>query len=136
MLHQLILTLTFLFISAVAYTQKTIDLSKNKTAEEDTSNYKEVEILHADKLQFNTLADGTQIRKLIGAVEMKHDSTLMYCDSAYIYSKTNTVDAWGHIHINNNDSVHAYSNTLKYDGNTRLAKLIGNARLEDGSKTL
>ncbi|MCB0537341.1 MAG: OstA-like protein [Chitinophagales bacterium] len=135
MLQKFFFTFSLIFLGVFLFAQKTVDLSTND-AKEDTSSYKEVEIIHADKLQFNTLPSGVQIRKLVGNVELKHDSTLMYCDSAYIYTQTNTVDAWGHIHINNNDSIHAYSNTLKYDGNTRKAKLIGNARLEDGSKTL
>jgi lipopolysaccharide transport protein LptA len=107
-----------------------------KTNAKDTIKYKEVEIIHADKLAFNTLADGAQIRKLVGNVSLKHDSTLMHCDSAYIYKVSNTVDAWGNIHIEENDSIHAYSKTLKYDGNLRKAQLIGDARIEDGSKTL
>lgn len=118
-----------------AHAQGVVNLQTSKNPS-DTSNYKEVEILHADKLAFNTLADGSQIRKLVGNVSLKHDSTLMYCDSAYIYKASNTVDAWGHIHIQENDSIHAYSKTLKYDGNTKKAQLIGDARIEDGSKTL
>jgi lipopolysaccharide transport protein LptA len=109
---------------------------KTSSNPKDTTKFKEVEILHADKLEFNTLPDGAQIRKLVGNVSLKHDSTLMYCDSAYIYKVTNTVDAWGHIHIQENDSIHAYSDTLKYDGNLKKAVLIGKARIEDGSKTL
>ena len=125
----LLLSVTF------SHAQKVVNL-QTSTSTKDTTQYKEVEILHADKLAFNTLADGSQIRKLVGNVSLKHDSTLMYCDSAYIYKATNTVDAWGNIHIQENDSIHAYSETLKYDGNTRKAQLIGDARIEDGSKTL
>ena len=115
--------------------QKPVNLQTNPNPN-DSTKYKEVEILHADKLEFNTLPDGSQIRKLVGNVSLKHDSTLMYCDSAYIYKVSNTVDAWGHIHLQENDSIHAYSNTLKYDGNIKLAHLIGDARIEDGRKTL
>jgi lipopolysaccharide transport protein LptA len=129
---QFVLPLFFVFgLNA----QETFDLSST-SSKDDTSNYKEVEILHADKLAFNTLADGSQIRKLVGSVSLKHDSTLMFCDSAYIYKANNTVKAWGHVHITQKDSIHAYSNTMNYDGKTKNAELIGNARLEDGNKTL
>lgn len=124
-----------LFFCSWLTAQETFDLSTSDS-KQDTSNYKEVEILHADKLAFNTLEDGSQIRKLVGDVAMKHDSTLMYCDSAYIYKANNTVKAWGHIHIQQKDSVHAYSNSMNYDGKTKKAELIGDARLEDGNKTL
>jgi lipopolysaccharide export system protein LptA len=99
-------------------------------------NTKEVEILNADKLQFKTLDDGTSVRKLVGNVRLKHENTLMFCDSAYMYKETNTLDAFGRVHIIENDSIHAYSNLLKYNGNTKLARLIGNARLEDGDMKL
>lgn len=127
--------LVFIFLSSSAFAQQSVDLSAEEGTS-DTSSYKEVEILHADKLQFNTLEDGSQIRKLVGAVQMKHDSTLMFCDSAYIFKVNNTVKAWGHVHIQEKDSIHAYSNSLNYDGKTKKAELIGDARLEDGDKTL
>lgn len=114
--------------------QTTFNLSsKDKN---DTTGYTEVEIIHADKLEFNTLEDGSQIRKLVGDVNLKHDSTLMFCDSAYIFKATNKVNAWGNIHIQEKDSIHAYSNSLVYDGKTKNAELIGDARLEDGNKIL
>jgi lipopolysaccharide export system protein LptA len=97
---------------------------------------KEVEIINADKLQFKTLEDGSSVRKLVGNVKLKHENTLMFCDSAYMYKETNTLDAFGNVHIIENDSIHAYSNLLKYNGNTKLARLIGNARLIDGDMKL
>lgn len=121
------------FSSLVA--QEIFDLS-NAEDSQDTSSYTEVEILHADKLEFNTLEDGSQIRKLVGAVQLKQDSTLMFCDSAYIYKVDNTVKAWGNIHIQEKDSIHAYSNSLNYNGKTKTAELIGDARMKDGNKIL
>lgn len=129
------LVLLFSIVGSVLKAQTTFNLS-SQTEESDTAQYKEVEILHADKLEFNTLEDGSQIRKLVGQVSLKHDSTLMFCDSAYIFKANNTVKAWGHIHIQEKDSIHAYSNSLNYDGKTKKAELIGDARLEDGGKTL
>jgi len=102
----------------------------------DTSNVKEVEILHADKLEFNTNEDGTQVRKLVGAVELQHETTYMSCDSAYLYKELNLVNAWGHIHIIDNDSIHAYSNSLIYEGNNKKAQLIGDAKIVDSTNTL
>ena len=69
------LLLFFLFVANYSLAQETFNLSTSSNAN-DTSAYKEVEIIHADKLEFNTLEDGSQIRKLVGAVELKHDSTL------------------------------------------------------------
>lgn len=97
---------------------------------------REVEIINADKLQFQAQPDGSSVRKLVGNVQLKHENSLMFCDSALLYKETNTVDAYGRIRIIENDSLNIYSNMLKYNGNTKLARLIGNARMEDGEKVL
>lgn len=129
----LLLLLLAAHINASSQNSKTIIIPGTN---QDSSSTKEVEILHADKLEFNTLANGEQLRKLVGSVSLKHENTLMFCDSAYLYKETNKVDAWGHIHIQENDSINAYSDILYYDGKTKTAELVENARLEDGNKTL
>ncbi|MEZ4979899.1 MAG: OstA-like protein, partial [Chitinophagales bacterium] len=135
MVSKFILLFSMLVVHTYAFSQNpsTIIIPGSKP---DSTSTKEVEIIHADKLEFNTLANGEQLRKLVGSVALKHENTLMFCDSAYLYKETNKVDAWGHIHIQENDSIHAYSDILYYDGKTKNAELIKNARLEDGNKTL
>lgn len=133
--------ITFLilfFCSNLLFAQNPIISNSSKATPKatDTTQVKEVEIIHADKLEFNTKADGTQVRKLVGAVELKHENTLMTCDSAYLYKEINLVNAWGNIHIIDNDSVHAYSNSLIYEGNSKKAQLIGDAKIIDNNKTL
>ena len=34
---------------------------------------------------------------LRGNVVFRHDNALMYCDSAYFYEQTNSLDAFGHV---------------------------------------
>lgn len=105
----------------------------NSFAQNDTtvSNTKEVEIIHADKLQFYTDDEGNPIRKMVGNVELKQDSTYMFCDSAFLKKEKNIVDMYGHVRITDGDSIEATSNKLNYDGNEKKAKLIGDARLTD-----
>lgn len=86
---------------------------------------KKVEILHADELKGNT-----QVRKLKGNVKMKHGDVYMDCDSAYIYSEKNLVDAWGHVYIHQGD-LQIFADSLKYNGESRIADLYGNVRLID-----
>lgn len=100
-------------------------------AQTDTTSKKEVEIIHADKLQFYTDTEGNPIRKMVGNVQLKQDSTFMYCDSAFLKKEKNTVDMFGNVKITDGDSITATSNQLNYDGNTKKAKLIGNAKLTD-----
>lgn len=102
-------------------------------AQTDTTAKREVEIIHADKLQFYTDEQGNPIRKMVGNVRLKQDSTLMFCDSAFLKKEKNIVDMYGSVKITDGDSITATSDKLNYDGNTKKAKLIGNAKLTDSS---
>lgn len=73
---------------------------------------------------------------LIGDVQFRHDKALMYCDSAYFYSKSNTLNAYSNVRMVQGDSLFVYGDVLYYDGNTRLARLRNNVRMENGKATL
>ena len=87
-----------------------------------------IEILNANVLEYEEVG-GLKIKKLIGDVQLKHDDALMFCDSAYIYSNTNTMDAYGHVRILQGDSLQMFGDSLKYNGNTKVAILRGEIRL-------
>ena len=57
----------------------------------------------ARNLQFDQerIADA-QILK--GDVIFRHEDALMYCDSAYFYEKTNSLDAFGHVRFVQGDT--------------------------------
>ncbi|MBC9931864.1 OstA-like protein [Chitinophaga qingshengii] len=94
-----------------------------------------IEILGADTLQIIE-KDTINVTRFIGHARFKQGTTLFFCDSAIKNNKTNIVDAYGNVHINQADSVHIYGNYLNYDGNTRIAILRENARLTDGKVTI
>ncbi len=85
---------------------------------------KKIEIIKAGSLKFaDNIADGA--KRLIGDVQFKHEDTFMYCDSAYFYSD-NSLDAFGHIRIEQNDGVKLYGDFLKYSGIDKLAVIKKN----------
>ncbi|MFX1707039.1 OstA-like protein [Chitinophaga sp. CC14] len=94
-----------------------------------------IEIIHADTLIMNE-KDSISVTRFIGNAVFKQGTTLFNCDSAVKNNKTNIIDAYGHIHINQADSVHIYGNYLNYDANTRIALLRENAKLTDGKVTI
>jgi lipopolysaccharide export system protein LptA len=95
---------------------------------------KKIEIIHAGALKFtNDIGNGAQ--RLIGDVQFKHDNVLMFCDSAYFY-KDNSLDAFGHVHIKQGDSLNLYGDSLKYDGNTKKAFLTHNVSVIKGDMQL
>jgi lipopolysaccharide export system protein LptA len=88
------------------------------------SGGKKIEILNAGALRFdNKIGNGA--KRLIGDVRLKHDAVLMFCDSAYLYND-NSLDAFGHVHIQQNDTIHLYGDLLKYNGNSKKAILTKN----------
>lgn len=100
-----------------------------------TKSGAKIEILNANTLEFEE-RDGENVKRLIGDVRLKHDDALMFCDSAYIYSVNNTMDAYGHVRINQGDSLQLYGDSLKYDGNTKIVILRGDIRLVNEDMTL
>ena len=71
---------------------------------------------------------------LRGNVVFRHDNALMYCDSAYFYEQTNSLDAFGHVRFIQGDTLRGYGDKLFYDGNTKLARMRRNVRLVHGRK--
>lgn len=95
---------------------------------------KKLEILHAGSLKFDeNLGNGA--KRLIGDVQFKHDNVLMFCDSAYFYSD-NSLDAFGHIHIQQADSIHLFGELLNYNGNTKKAIVSKNVIVNKGDMQL
>lgn len=86
---------------------------------------------HSNTLSFDEkrIADA-QI--LVGNVIFRHDDALMFCDSAYFYEKTNSLDAFGHVRFVQGDTLQGFGDLLFYDGNTKLARLRRHVRLVHG----
>lgn len=83
-----------------------------------------------------TKKDSSQLQKLIGNVRLRQGQTLFTCDSALQNLTKNTIDAWGHIHINQADTINTYADFLHYEGNTKVATLKNNVRMTDGQMVL
>ena len=90
---------------------------------------------HSDKLLFNE-SKWPDCQILVGNVQFRHENMLMYCDSAYFYNLKNYIIATGNIKMNQADSVYVYGDILYYDGNTKLARLRHNVRMENNEATL
>ena len=119
MMSRILFILVFLFCASALFGQK-------KTP---------VKIVKADVLK-SVEGRGRKMKKLAGNVVLKHKEMLMYCDSAMFHSQTNSVDAYGHVHIEQGDSLDIYSDSLKYAGDKKQAALFGNVKLFDGTANL
>jgi len=76
------------------------------------------------------------VQRIIGNVILRHDSALMYCDSAYLNEATNTVYAYGNVHIHNSDTLNLYGDSLTYNGNSKEARVWSNVKLVDNQTIL
>jgi len=96
-------------------------------------NVKIVELKQADLL-YKRESSEAQILK--DNVVLYHEGAFMYCDSAYLFEKTNTFEAFSNVRMEQGDTIFVYGDYLHYDGNTRLARLRDNIRMEDRQVTL
>ena len=82
--------------------------------------------LHFDQAR---LADAQIVK---GDVVFRHEDALMYCDSAYFYEETNSLDAFGHVRFMQGDTLQGFGDKLYYNGNTKLARLRRHVKLVHG----
>ena len=87
-----------------------------------------VEVINADVLEFAKTGSQT-VQKLKGNCVFKQDNVILSCDSALKNSETNSVDAYGHVHIQQGDSLNLYGDFIHYDGDAKMAKISNNVRV-------
>ena len=89
---------------------------------EDRQNKVRIDLLYAQKAEANQRFR-PDVQVLIGDVKLRHDSMYMYCDSALIYEKINSVEAFGNVRMEQGDTLFIYGDYLYYNGQTQLAQL-------------
>lgn len=73
---------------------------------------------------------------LKGNVRFRHDNALLYCDSAYFYEQSNSLEAFGHVRFVQGDTLFGYSDRMHYDGNAKFARMRSHVKLVDKKTTL
>ncbi|MEO0899537.1 MAG: OstA-like protein [Bacteroidota bacterium] len=101
----------------------------------DTTAQKRLRIINADSLTFRK-TEGESIQKLIGKVQMKQDSTLFFCDSAYFYEERNYIQAFSKVKVVMSDSNTLYAKRMTYDGDTKIAEVYDDILLTDKQSDL
>ncbi|MDR1456309.1 MAG: hypothetical protein LBJ01_11700 [Tannerella sp.] len=107
-----IVAATFLSLSAALSQQTDSDTSKIylEYADEQTHNRE----LHPDR------------QVLTGNVCFRHDSAFMYCDSAYYYEQSSSLEAFGRVCMEQGDTLDIHGDYLFYDGHTQIARIRKN----------
>lgn len=94
-----------------------------------------VYIWHSDTLR-EVQKDSVSIQSLFGHVKLQSDKTFFYCDSLAMNHKENFIEAFGNVHINDNDSTDIYSQYMKYFVDTKYIVFQKKVTLKDGRGTL
>ena len=96
---------------------------------------RQLEILQAGSLEGANIG-GKEVRRLVGDVVFRKDSTYVYCDSALFFEEDNSIDAYGSIRIEGTGS-RLFGDFLHYDGPTKTADITGKpVRMTDGRMEL
>lgn len=80
-----------------------------------------VYLIHSDVLYFDESIHRTA-QFLVGNVKFLHDGVYMYCDSALFYESTNSFDAFGHVRMEQGDTLSLTGDVLYYSGVDQLAR--------------
>lgn len=99
-----------------------------RPAQEPEKKSSRINIEHADYLE-GAERFGKNVQALFGNVRFRHLNTLMHCDSAFFYRDSNRMEAFGSIHVIQNDTIHLYGKELFYYGNDEMAKVRKDVRL-------
>lgn len=91
-----------------------------------------IEIKHSDFGRMKK--DGTY--RLIGNVKLEHKDMVMTCDSLYQYPDSNYIEAFGRVHVIQNDTLNLWGDFMTYNGNTEQAKVRNNVIMQDPQITL
>ena len=82
---------------------------------------------YADELYTDEfLNKGHQVVR--GNVKFRKGGMYMYCDSAYFYPETNSINAFGNVKMEQGDTLFVFSDLLYYNGERQMARLRTNSR--------
>lgn len=137
----LILSVLFVLIFYAHAQQKNSTASQrqvqqNSSLEDSTAKNGVERIIELRQADLWSKRAGFDAEILTGNVIFFHEGAFMYCDSAYLYQQTNSFEAFSNVSMEQGDTIFVYGDYLYYDGNTRLARLRNNIRMEDKSVTL
>lgn len=107
-------------------------LSSDIQSQDTIKTQEKIQVENSDRAI--TLNTQIQQQQLLGNVRLTHDSIFMFCDSAWV--QDNRLEALGDVVIIQNDTINAFSDSLYYDGNSKIAKLYRNVVLKNGTKDL
>jgi len=97
---------------------------------------REFEIIRGPSMRAIKIDSVTTLQTIAGGAVVKQGTTIFHSDSLVINPVTHVLEAFGNIEINQADTVHTYSQYLKYLGVEKIAYLKKKVKLSDKKGTL
>ena len=101
-----------------------------------TDSVKNIQIVNGRSFRHKTIDSLNELLTIAGDAVLKQGSTIFSCDSVTLNKKTNIIEAFGNVKINQGDTIHTTSQYLKYQGNQQQAYLSKNVKLTDKKGSL
>ncbi len=131
------ITITSLFVTNLFGTTSFAQTNNSSILKDTTATTgKLIEIIGALRLNSITTDSATKFLSLVGNARVKQGNTLFTADSIVLNQTSNTLEAFGNVHINDADSVNIYAQYLKYIGKEKKAFLNKKVRLTDNKVIL
>ena len=112
-----------------------VSIAQNTINGEAETPRDKVFLEHADELFFDK-EQNAEVQVLVGNVKFRHQNSYMFCDSAYFYERSNSLEAFGNVRMEQGDTIFVYGDYLIYNGNTLLAELRDSVRMINKNVTL
>ena len=97
---------------------------------------REFEIIRGPSMRAIKIDSVTTLQTIAGGAVIQQGTTIFHSDSAVVNPVTHILEAFGNIEINQADTVHTYSQYLKYLGVEKIAYLKNKVKLTNKSGTL
>lgn len=91
---------------------------------------------HADELRFDQFGNNPGAQIVKGHVSFRHRGSTLTCDSAYFYQASNSVEAFGHVHFRQADTLSLTCDYGSYDGMEQMLEARRNVVLKHRKQTL
>lgn len=89
---------------------------------EDKKKEDRIYLVHADSLMFDQYQH-PDAQRLSGKVQFRHEGMVFDCDSAVLYEKTESFEAFGNVKVVQGDTLSLVGKYLYYDGNAKLLQV-------------
>ena len=112
----------------------TVAAPHNKKKRQKTDE--RVYLVHSDELRYDQFSSVPDAQIVKGRVHFTHAGAQLWCDSAYFFQESNSVEAFGHVRFKQGDTLSLTCNYADYDGSDQMMHARHNVVLKHRTQTL